>query len=776
LLKTEPDGLLTALGGVIPLIRKRALSYYMIAIVALAAACSRDPHERMLTFTKSGDDYASKGKVAEAIIEYLNALDQDPKAGDVRIKLAEAYIRHSEPSRAVEEYIRAADVMSDPAVQIKTGNLLLLGRRFDDARVRAGKALSADPKNVDAQILLANALAGLKDLHGAVAQLEEAIRLSPERSQTYTNLGQLELTRGRREAAETAFRRAVELAPQSANARIALGNFLWATARPSEAEPQFAAALSAEPENVLAHRTAAAFYLSAGRLDAAETHLKRVVELTKAPAASLALADFYIARHRDAAARRILEPLSANATVARPANVRLASLDRAAGHSDEGYQRLETLLKASPSDEEALVLKAAFLLADGKLDDALTAASAAVTAHPDAVPGHYMVGQVYAAKRQVDASIAAYQQVIRLNPIASDAKLAVARLQLASGHTDATIGLAQEALKTEPRNADAQLVLVEGLINHGDLDRASTELSSLLQRFPQSAAVHVQQGLLLGRRQQLAEARKEFNTALALQPGSIDAIGGLTALDLTERKVDVAKARLAPILADRDARPVALMLAARAYASTGELKTSEELLKRVLAVDSAYLEAYGALGQLYTRQGRLDDALNELTTLAQKQSRPVAALTLTGIILEAQGKQAEARTTFERVMRLDGEAPVAANNLAWIYAMTGANLDVALQLAQTAQRKLPKVAEVNDTLGFIYYKKSLPALALPALRASVESDPNNPSFLYHLGLAYVLAGDTVQARQSLSKALALKPRFDGAKDAQAVLDSLKGGD
>jgi tetratricopeptide (TPR) repeat protein len=730
----------------------------------------------MLKFTQSGDAYAAKGKVAEAIIEYRNALDQEPTAGNVRIKLAEAYLRHDELARGADEYIRAADVVPDAAVQIKAGTLLLLGRRFDDARVRAEKVLTTDPKNVVAQILLANALAGLKDLDGAVAQLEEAIKLSPGRSQTYTNLGQLELSRGRREAAEAAFRRAAELAPQSANARLALGSFLWATGHPSEAEREFDAALTAEPDNVLAHRTEAAFYLSSRKLDAAETHLKRLVELTKAPAASLALADLYIAQHRDAAARGILDPLAANVAVAGPANVRLASLDRAAGHSSEAYQRLETTLKTSPNDAQALVLKASFLLADRRLDDALAVANAAVTAHPDAVAGYYMRGQVYAAKRQVDASIAAYQQVIKLNPLASDAKLALARLQLASGHADATIGLAQEAVKTEPQNAVAQLVLVQGLINHGDFDRASTELASLLQRFPKSAAVHVQQGMLLGRRQQLADARKEFNTALALQPGSIEAISGLTALDLIDRQVNAAKARLAPILADPHARPVALMLAARAYVSTGDLKTSEELLKRILTVDPEYLDAYGALAQLYARQGRLDEALNELTTLAQKQSRPVAALTLAGMILQTQGKDAEARTTFEHVMQLDGEAPVAANNLAWILVQTGGNLDVALHLAQTAQRKLPKVAEVNDTLGFIYYKKSLPALAVPALRASVESDPNNPSYHYHLGLAYVLAGDTAQARQSLSKALALKPHFDGAKDAQSILDSLRGGD
>jgi Flp pilus assembly protein TadD len=144
------------------------------------------------------------------------------------------------------------------------------------------------------------------------------------------------------------------------------------------------------------------------------------------------------------------------------------------------------------------------------------------------------------------------------------------------------------------------------------------------------------------------------------------------------------------------------------------------------------------------------------------------------MILEAQGKKAEAQAKFERVLQLDAEAPVAANNLAWLYVENDGNLDVALQLAQTAKRKLTDTPEVNDTLGFIYYKKNLPALAIPPLQLSVEKDPNNPLFHYHLGLAYAKAGNSTQARVSLSRALALKPDFNGAQEARTVLDSLKG--
>src|SRR4051794_16961451 len=200
-------------------------SSIVLVVVALVTACSRDPHAAMLKYAKSGDNYAAAGKTAEAIIEYRNALEKEPRAGDVRLKLADAYLKQGDGSKAAQEYIKAADVLPDAAVQLKAGNILLMGRRFDDAKMRAEKVLAADPKNVEAQVLLANSLAGMKDLDGAVKELEEAIQLNPDRGATYSSLGAIELGRGRREAAETAFKRAVELAPKSAAPHLALGSF-----------------------------------------------------------------------------------------------------------------------------------------------------------------------------------------------------------------------------------------------------------------------------------------------------------------------------------------------------------------------------------------------------------------------------------------------------------------------------------------------------------------------------------------------------------------------
>ena len=95
--------------------------------------------------------------------------------------------------------------------QLKAGAFLLMAGRFEDAKGRAELLLQSHPTNADGQILLGNALAGLKDLDGAVAEIEEAIRLDPAQASTYSNLGVLQFSRGNEAEAEAAFEKAVAL-------------------------------------------------------------------------------------------------------------------------------------------------------------------------------------------------------------------------------------------------------------------------------------------------------------------------------------------------------------------------------------------------------------------------------------------------------------------------------------------------------------------------------------------------------------------------------------
>jgi tetratricopeptide (TPR) repeat protein len=112
---------------------------------------------------------------------------------------------------------------------------------------------------------------------------------------------------------------------------------------------------------------------------------------------------------------------------------------------------------------------------------------------------------------------------------------------------------------------------------------------------------------------------------------------------------------------------------------------------------------------------------------------------------------------------------IASNNLAWIYADSGTNLDAALALAQAAVAKVPDTPELMDTLGWVYYKKNLPKLAIPLFERCVARAPRDASYHHHLGLAYLQSGDQAKGRAALQRALEAKPDARTAEEIRAEL-------
>jgi len=189
------------------------LSALSFALLAFLCGCTNAEVAKK-KYLESGNKYFAEKKYQEALLEYNNALKADDKFGEARFQLAEPLAEAGEPEAAYRQYIRAADLMPDnEKVQIKAATVLLLAQQFQDVQSRMQQLLKAHPKNVDAQVLLANAMAGLGDFDRAVSQVEDAIQIDPQSAPAYTNLGLLRVAQGQREAARVAFEKAVEPIP-----------------------------------------------------------------------------------------------------------------------------------------------------------------------------------------------------------------------------------------------------------------------------------------------------------------------------------------------------------------------------------------------------------------------------------------------------------------------------------------------------------------------------------------------------------------------------------
>ena len=753
--------------------RRLVWAFGILTAVVLVAGVAAAFFGRGLSkeqYLARGLAYAAEKKYAEAIIELRNALKKDPKSGETRAKLAEIYLNSGDARNAMRETVVAADLLpNDLDAQIKAGQFLLLAGRYEDAKARADKVLAKDSRNVTAQLLKGNALAGLKDPDAAIDEINEAIKLDPNDARSYAALGTIELSKGRRDEAEVAFKRAVEAAPSSSVAQLSLASFYWTTGRLAAAEPALTRAVALDPQNVTAQRALMTYYLSTGRVKEAEAPLKAVAETLKTVPSRLALADYYLVARRTSDAKTLLKSIAETADGFGGATIRLAALDYEEHRVAEAHSQIDMVTAKEPRNVEALLVKARFLLVENKIDEALRRAKSAVALDSRSAAAQQLLGTIYAGRGEVDEAIAAFSEVLKLSPRSLGAKLQLATLNLRKGLPDPAVQLAEEVLHDAPKHEGARTILVRALVAKRDVHRASTELSTLIAESPNVASLRAQMGALHLMAKDRVSARREFDRALALDPSSFEAFSGLIAVDIDENNVARARAKIEERLQKSPKDPATLALAAATFATLREPRRQEELLRRLIEVAPNNLQAFAGLASLYAQENRLDEARAGFEALALRAPRSVGVQTMIAVILQAQRNDVEAEKAYEKVLKMDPGAGLAANNLAWIYADAGRNLDAALELAQMAKRKMPDVPQVNDTLGWVYYKKNLADLAIPAFESSVQTSPKDPTYRYHLGLAYAKAGRLAKAMEALDEALRQKPDFPEAAEARRAL-------
>jgi putative PEP-CTERM system TPR-repeat lipoprotein len=752
--------------------RTRRLSIPVIAVAllgALTVSCGKNRDE----YLANGKKYADARQYREAVVEFRNAIRLDPKSGEAHFRLANAYMDLQDLDNALQEYVKAASVQpANVAYQLKAANLLLLARRFEDARVYADKALAREPSNVLAQLAHANALAGLKQFDAAMAEIQKAIELDPTRSESYTDLGRVQLVGGSPDKAEENFKEAIEVDPKSADAYISLATFYWSQDRIKEAEVTMKKAIEVDPKNTNANRAMAVFYAGSGRQAEAEQYLRTIATNTPTVPARLALADYYIAMDRPADAIPVLEATAKDRDGYGEARSRIAAIQYAAGRTAEAHKTIDETLAADPSQPRALLTKGQFLLVEKKPDEAIKSLKAAVVSDPRSVAARSTLGSIYASRHEYDEATQEFTEVLKLNPRSIMAKLELAQLNLNRGLPAVAVDYAQQAVAAKPDNLGLRVLLVRTLVGKGELDRAELELRPLLEQFGKESELHWLAGSIHLQRKEIAAARQAFERSLALKADAVEPLDALVTLDLRAGDIGHARGLIEPRLAKRPNDSALLVLMSRVHTIAREPEKAEAMLRRAIEVDPSNRQPYELLGQLYLAQQKLDGALAEFEEITRRDPKSVSSYTMIGMIHQSRRNNADAQKSYQKALDVNPNAVIAANNLAWIYADQGGNLDVALQLAQVAKAQLPDQPDINDTLGWVYLKKDLPQLAIPPFRVCVERDPKNPIYHYHLGLAYSKSGDDTRARVALQTALALKTDFAGADDARRMLAAM----
>ena len=192
----------------------------------LLLGCSRDPNVAKQKYMQSGMQFFQANKYREAALQFQSAIQIDPRFAEAHYQLARCYMRESLLNGAYEELLRTVDLRpQDTAAMTDLAQLLLAGRKFQDAHDRAAAVLALKPDSYDAELLLASSDAGLGNAKAAGDDIQKAKEMAPTRPEAYVYAGRLELQNQKLGAAEASFRKAVSADPNFLPARLVLAEF-----------------------------------------------------------------------------------------------------------------------------------------------------------------------------------------------------------------------------------------------------------------------------------------------------------------------------------------------------------------------------------------------------------------------------------------------------------------------------------------------------------------------------------------------------------------------
>jgi tetratricopeptide (TPR) repeat protein len=191
-------------------------------------------------------------------------------------------------------------------------------------------------------------------------------------------------------------------------------------------------------------------------------------------------------------------------------------------------------------------------------------------------------------------------------------------------------------------------------------------------------------------------------------------------------------------------------LLAQYYLASGRPAQARQALEAAKAADANFIQADLALAGIDYQEKHLDQARLHLVTVLSIDPRNVQALLTEAGIDSETGNRDGAITEYRAVLDADGTNLFALNNLAWILATD--RPDEALKYAQQAAELAPDDPTVQDTLGWIYYRKGVYKTAVRYLKTAVAKEAT-PRRQFHLAMSYIKAGDRDLGQKTLNAAL-----------------------
>jgi len=322
---------------------------------------------------------------------------------------------------------------------------------------------------------------------------------------------------------------------------------------------------------------------------------------------------------------------------------------------------------------------------------------------------------------------------VRYEPLSSVPET-IGSLAVALAHTQRllerepamAIAQAREILKSAPGHPQARLLMATGQRLTGDVEAALGTLEALAREQPQSAAVQLEYGGVLGERGRRAESVAALRRAVALKPELPDAWRLLAdQLDELGDPVGAQAARMQFLkVANRDPQ----LMAAGSALYENRIPEAEALLRQHVKIYPTDIAALRMLGEVAGRLRRYRDAEALLSHCLELAPEFDAARHQYAVVLFRQTKVELALPEVDRLLEKEPRNGGYRNLKAAILAHLGDYSD-SIEVFEEVLREYPDVAQIWMSYGHALKTAGRLDDSIAAYRRCIELAP-------HVGEAY----------------------------------------
>ena len=473
-----------------------------------------------------------------AIREFDTALAMDDRIAGAHYSLGATYMMQSgEPAFEKAEAEFRKELLLDPnnvLVYSPLGRIALDRHRYPEAEADLKRAVEADPANAGTYLILGQLYKTIGKVHEAEAAFRKAIALTldPSRNgyqieEAHFWLGRLlmkggDVAEGRKEL--DIARNLLYLKEQQVESRLSGFSML---------QPALKKTRQGDPEQLSALQT---FEKQASPV-IASSYDNLGVNAAKAGSFANATAFFTQAQHWNPALpgvdeywsraafaaneyAKAVEPLSRMLKL-HPSDTRVRAMLGMSLCTVHDYSRALHVLQPMEGshDVELLVAlaSAGSMASAGDSSQALVQLKSLEQTGPDTALVHYMLGEVYAGRKQYSESADELHRALQLDPSNADTKNALARADLALGNKSEALQLLQELAQSVSNDGEIFYRLGKLQIELGSPQAAIDNLKIAIKLDPMNASYHTELSGAYRRSAQPEEAEREFRQSESLQ-------------------------------------------------------------------------------------------------------------------------------------------------------------------------------------------------------------------------------------------------------------------